>query len=812
MTNPAGQGADANADDDDSHHDIPKSEASDGAPPLDKQLTPGTIDQVGDATNMYVPGIELVGELSLNGELALESFGVETNDVPIPAKLGKYHIKGQIGRGGMGIVWKALDPDLQRTVAIKILSPHLAQSAVARRRFQREARAAAAISHPNVLTIHSVEEQGNMPFLVMEFVSGNSLREYVTEQGKLDALEVIRLGTQIALGLAAAHAGGVIHRDVKPANVMLHEGATRVRLMDFGLARVAFDNADLTSHDHTVGTPAYMAPEQVRGSQIDARADLFSLGCVLYYMATGYSPFHGKSQAETIHKILDHVPTTLAQLFPGTSPVLSELVEKLLAKNPDDRFQSSLEVADILRQLQSQLNLAQTDELLDVLRKKSAPSLGPNERPSESTPTTSPKPSASMPVRAARVLVPLVVFLVGAWGLNTFWTSKPTLQSAAQTQGGKPVGESSKTETPNTTKNESAEPTLPKLARITVGPGPNATCATLSEAIRRAAENCEITVSVSEPITESLVIEGAGLNGLKLKASPRAVWRCSEETTGETQSLLIKNVSQVELAGFDFEVQPEMGRAVNLTGTVGDVSLTDCGFRHLGLSHNLSLVNIGAARETPESRVLLQNCRFSASAGKSFCLATDAKDKSSPRIECLDSIFESQDRHVLFSQTCGAVRLAGNVFVGGHTAIHMHFKPWSGDERFEITNNTFVGARYWFSWMDSFPSKTANLTRGSSRVCNNLILGGERTLGPPLQWDAAMKSWSFTNNWWERDDTTRPVVNRDERIAEFHDALNVPVRVGTSHPQFLVPAADSPLLTKGAGGDLPAHIGAKKRH
>ncbi len=809
MTNPAGQGADANADDDDSKQGIPESNASDGVAPLDKQLTPGTIDQVGDATNMYVPSIEAADEGSRDGELVLESFGVETNDVPIPAKLGKYHIKGQVGRGGMGIVWKALDPDLQRTVAIKILSPHLAQSAVARRRFQREARAAAAISHPNVLTIHSVEEQGDMPFLVMEFVSGNSLREYVTEKKKLDALEVIRLGTQVALGLAAAHAGGVIHRDVKPANVMLHEGATRVRLMDFGLARVAFDNADLTSHDHTVGTPAYMAPEQVRGSQIDARADLFSLGCVLYYMATGHSPFHGKSQAETIHKILDLVPATLTQLFPGMPPVLSELVEKLLAKNPDDRFQSSLEVADVLRRLQAQLNLTQTDDLVDVLQKKSEPRVGPNDRRPETTPA--PTPPASMPVRVARVLVPLVVFLAGAWGLNTFWASKPDLPSAAQTQNGKPAGEGSKTATPNTTQHESPKTTLSKLTRITVGPGPNATCATLSEAIRRAAENCEITVSVSEPITESIVVEGAGLNGLKLKASPRAVWRCSEETTGETQSLLIRNVARVEVAGFDFEVQPEMGRAVNLTGTVGDVSIIDCGFRHQGLSHNLSLVNIGAARETPESRVLLQNCRFSASAGKCFCLATDAKEKPSPRIECLDSLFESPDRHVLFSQTCGDVRLAGNVFVGGHTAIHMHFKPWSGDERFEITNNTFVGTRYWFSWMDSFPSKTANLARGSSRVCNNLILGSERTLGAPTQWDAAMKSWSFTHNWWERDDTTRPIVNRDERIAEFHDALNVPVRVVTSHPEFLIPAADSPLLTQGAGGDLPTHIGAKKR-
>ena len=153
MTNPAGQGADANADDDDSSLAIPASDVSDGATPLDKQLTPGTIDQVGDATNVYVPGTEPTDEHSRDGELALECFGVETNDVPLPAKLGKYHIKGQIGRDGMEIAWRALDPDLQRTVAIKVLSPHLAQSVVARRRFQREARAAAAINHPNVLTI-----------------------------------------------------------------------------------------------------------------------------------------------------------------------------------------------------------------------------------------------------------------------------------------------------------------------------------------------------------------------------------------------------------------------------------------------------------------------------------------------------------------------------------------------------------------------------------------------------------------------------------------------------------------------------------
>ena len=180
-----------------------------------------------------------------------------------PKSLGKYTIEGRIGAGGMGVVWKGHDPDLQRTVAIKVLGPHLRHSETARRRFQREARAAAAMSHPNVLTIHAVEEHDDAPFLVMEFVSGQSLKEYVTDKGKLSHIEVFQLATQISQGLAAAHAQGVIHRDVKPGNVMLHDGGTRVRLADFGLARITYDNSELTSHGQHVGTPAYMPPETV---------------------------------------------------------------------------------------------------------------------------------------------------------------------------------------------------------------------------------------------------------------------------------------------------------------------------------------------------------------------------------------------------------------------------------------------------------------------------------------------------------------------------------------------------------------------
>ena len=193
-------------------------------------------------------------------------------------RLGKYDVYGVIGKGGMGVVFKAFDEQLRRPVAIKVLNRQLASNAVARRRFAREARAAANIKHENVITIYGVDESHNCPFLVMEFVGGCSLRDHIRRHRHLEPLEVAQLSQGIAAGLAAAHAQGVIHRDIKPSNIMLEEGGVRVKITDFGLARAAIDNVDLTSQGAAVGTAAYMSPEQVSGNRIDLRSDLFSLG------------------------------------------------------------------------------------------------------------------------------------------------------------------------------------------------------------------------------------------------------------------------------------------------------------------------------------------------------------------------------------------------------------------------------------------------------------------------------------------------------------------------------------------------------
>ena len=759
---------------------------------LERASNPSTRARASEPTCEYAPdkGAEAADELILSGLALLSS------EVPIPARLGKYTIQGQVGRGGMGIVWKGFDPDLQRTVAIKVLSPHLAQSAVARRRFQREARAAAAINHENVLTIHSVEEQGETPFLVMEFVSGQSLKEYVAGRQKLDVIEVIRLSAQIAQGLAAAHAQGVIHRDVKPANVMLHEGATRVRLMDFGLARVAFDNADLTSHDHAVGTPAYMAPEQIRGHSIDARADLFSLGCVMYCMVAGHSPFHGRTHAETIHKILDLVPARLHDVDPAVPHVLSEMVEKLLAKNPDDRYQSAFEVADVLKKLLVQLNQTPTDELVDVLTDR------PRTTAAASQEVVKAKSATRSRGRMAALFAAAFVVVAGGWATWKYW---PDNSKTIPPQRGASVANGA---TPDASVISHDVPVGPKLTEITVGSGPDATCATLKEAIQRAAENCTITVVGPGPYAERLEVSRPELRGLKLIAKPRAKLEPSNPPTSSSSVLSIENVSNVTVEGFDFELVGETDHALTVTGTAGDITVSDCRFTHTGSNASKSLVSISAIATEPTAAIRLQRCQF-ASSGGAFCVSAGSGKRTAPNLVCEDCLFSAPYTQLYISESCRRMRLVGNVFFHGENAINLSIKSWSPESRIEIVNNTFVGTRYWLGFIDSFRSPSVPLEQTDSRVCNNLILGGERVQAGTDQLDLVFAKWRFEANWWEPDTRTATTEDAGSRLVTIHPGLDIPVREDPRHDQFLVPAQGSPLLTSGSGKDLPGHIGAK---
>jgi serine/threonine-protein kinase len=262
-----------------------------------------------------------------------------------PVRVGPYEVIGEIGRGGMGVVLEALDRALNRVIAVKLLAPELANSAQARRRFLREARAAAAVCHEHVVTIHAVDECDGVPCIVMRYVAGQSLQEKIDREGPLGLEVILRLGMQVAAGLAAAHAQGLVHRDSKPANILLENGVERARITDFGLARAATD-ARLTRSGTLAGTPQYMAPEQARGEDVDHRTDLFSLGGVLYAIATSKAPFEADSAVAVLRQVSDTPHRPIASLNPALPTWLGAVIDRLMAKDPAARYQSAAEVAE----------------------------------------------------------------------------------------------------------------------------------------------------------------------------------------------------------------------------------------------------------------------------------------------------------------------------------------------------------------------------------------------------------------------------------------------------------------------------------
>jgi serine/threonine-protein kinase len=264
-------------------------------------------------------------------------------------KLAHYEVLEVVGKGGMGIVLRVYDTKLQRLAAIKVMMPELAAQASARQRFIREARAAAAVSHDHIVAIHAIEEGHTPPYLVMQYIAGRSLQQRIDEGGALELKEILRIGLQTASGLAAAHAQGLVHRDIKPANILLENGVERVKITDFGLAR-AGDDARLTQTGVVTGTPQYMSPEQANGKAVDHRADLFSLGGVLYAMCTGYAPFRASSSMAVLKKVCDENPRPIHELNPEIPEWLTAIVAKLMAKEPGERFESASEVATLLGQ------------------------------------------------------------------------------------------------------------------------------------------------------------------------------------------------------------------------------------------------------------------------------------------------------------------------------------------------------------------------------------------------------------------------------------------------------------------------------
>jgi serine/threonine protein kinase/WD40 repeat protein len=484
-----------------------------------------------------------VDELSLDFLSPCDTAGVL-------GRLGSYEITDVIGRGGMGIVLKARDPGLNRVVAIKVLAPELAGNATARKRFLREARAAAAVVHQHIVTIHAVAEE-HPPYLVMEYVDGQSLQDKIDATGALELKETLRIGAQVAAGLAAAHAHGVIHRDIKPSNILLENGVERVRITDFGLAR-AVDDVEITKTGEVAGTPQYMSPEQAHGQTVDARSDLFNLGCVLYAMCTGRSPFRAETTVAAIRRVCDDTPRPVREINSEVPEWLAEIIDRLLRKNRDERIQTASEAADLLG-----------GHLAHVQDPDSTP-LPAGVRAHK--PGFSKKPGLSPRWLAAAIILLAVLAAVGVTEATGITNLVATVLRIAAPDGTLVV----EVDDPTVNGPIGVEPRLP----ITAGPGPPTL---LTDPPSDAAQN-----SHRSELTEIRRFEGHGAD----------VWCVAFTPDGRR---IVSSSADASVRVWDTETGNEVQRFEGHDGCVYTVAISPDGRRALSGSgpHNLSDLEAG---------------------------------------------------------------------------------------------------------------------------------------------------------------------------------------------------------------------------
>jgi len=272
------------------------------------------------------------------------------------SKLGRYAIQSELGRGAMGVVYKATDTALERTVAVKTVNMALERDGAEKyeARFYQEARAAGSLNHPNIVTVYDVGKEGNVAYMAMEFIEGDELRSLLAAGRALPVSQAVSIAAQVAEGLAYAHEHGVVHRDIKPANIMvLADGP--VKITDFGIARMRASTDELTQSGMMLGSPKYMSPEQVIGKRADHRSDIFSLGVILYETLTGAAPFSGENVTALMYQIVNFAPPAPSAVNPAVPELLNFIVAKMLAKPLEERYPTAQELANDLRNCERQI-------------------------------------------------------------------------------------------------------------------------------------------------------------------------------------------------------------------------------------------------------------------------------------------------------------------------------------------------------------------------------------------------------------------------------------------------------------------------
>jgi tRNA A-37 threonylcarbamoyl transferase component Bud32/tetratricopeptide (TPR) repeat protein len=336
----------------------------------------------------------------------------------LPPRIGKYEILGKLGQGAMGEVFRARDPVLNREVAVKRITAGRDVDETVRRRFRREAEAAAKLAHPNIITVYELGLEGEQLFMAMELLDGMDLKQALASRAMtLD--EKLNVALQVCEGVARAHSHEIVHRDLKPANIHILPSG-KVKILDFGLAHVS--GSEMTSTGMVMGTPHYMSPEQVRGQKADARSDVFALGCVFYELLSGRKPFDAESMHGVLFKIMQEDPVPLGEAAPATPEPIAHVVEKALAKSPADRYPNAADLLAALRQARRALG-SRSSARPDPSVPPPAPARGarsPVERGTHSSRSASrSQPKAASPwALAAALALGLAVVAAGGWALR----------------------------------------------------------------------------------------------------------------------------------------------------------------------------------------------------------------------------------------------------------------------------------------------------------------------------------------------------------------------------------------------------------
>jgi len=659
--------------------------------------------------------------------------------------LGNYEVEYELGRGGMGIVFKGFDPLLHRVVAIKIMAPQLAVNERARLRFSREARAVAAINHPNVVTIHAVSEHKDVPYLVMEYVAGESLEERIRHRRPLPLLEIVRIAAQIADGLAAAHAVGTIHRDVKPANVMLENSVDRVKISDFGLAQVALDCADLTPTNQVLGTPSYMSPEQVEGGEVDARSDLFSLGCVIYAMVVGHSPFMGNHMLDVVRRVSDLDPPALDDVDKNIPRPLADLVERLLEKEPRNRIQSAAEAAEELRRLlatESQEPSREPTPLFSSSRRRRRWRSLPRRRT----------------VVATLAIVAAIGLGAGLWKYAPRWPGK----------------------------NEVAVKTPPSpTGLLTVSHDATADFSSLREAVEYAGPGATIRILDDGRYEGPIALTRTRpRNGLTIESPRGATLVASKKHADDGRDVLLKidGTTGVTVSGLNMECEADQ-HAVVFYRDVAGTTLQDLRISQPDGSRKAAIFLTDGTHGSAESPLRLKGLDLTA-GNLGIYMGHENKGGAVSSIRIEGSRIRGGGSLVIMGDEIHDVVVSGCVLADGGNGFVLNITDANPVADVAIRNNTLLGVRSWISLGASRPELQ------SFSVACNLIVDCDAMETWRHDLAALGPRWFHGNVWGGAKG-----VQGAEFVARVVDEVDL-ASFDSSNPDYLRPVDPASVMVK----------------